>query len=182
MKTMTGKKYAANLEHMAEPANPKDRSRAVHTTLEDYQAIYLTQILREYAAYNADTDETHDIAMGYIEYIDDVIRNRGENGLNIYTHTDMAAVVLNDAVEVWSNSNGEIQNDELVNSISECLIELWGRHNHKQVNGDVGRQEFDAPPANVEIGEVDGSSQDAASTEVDGSSQDAASTETTEVA
>ncbi|WP_226041212.1 hypothetical protein [Natrinema sp. DC36] len=131
---------------MAEPDMPSKREEAVHTTLQDYEALYLCQMLREWAAYHSDDVESS-IAKGYIEWMQKNVRKLENNAVDIYAHTPKAAETLNKAIEQWANDYREQLKRDVYSDISSALIDLWGRHHSETVNADAGRQEYDPAPS-----------------------------------
>lgn len=91
--------YENNLRHVAEPASPDERERAVSTTIRDYEALFLTEVLREFAHYGDHDDERQGgIAVAYAAYIDKQVRANARSYIDLYAHTDVAAETLLDAL------------------------------------------------------------------------------------
>lgn len=92
--------YEEHLRHVAEPQAPSEREKAVSTTLDDYEALWFTDHLRDYAYY-ADHDDGPNggIAVAYASYIDQTVRKQAENHVTLYVHTRPAAETLVEAVE-----------------------------------------------------------------------------------
>lgn len=91
--------YEANLRHIAEPQAPSEREKAVATTIEDYEALWLSEVLREFAHYaDHDHEAQSGIAIGYASYIDQKVRSEGSSYVTLYAHTDVAAETLLDAL------------------------------------------------------------------------------------
>lgn len=90
--------YEGVLEHVAEPADPANRSQSPHVTIEDWEALWLAHALRGYADYNA-TGEDKRIARGLAEYIDERIHVRADSQVTLYLHTQTARRVVKSAAE-----------------------------------------------------------------------------------
>jgi hypothetical protein len=91
--------YEDQLRHVAEPAAPSERRKAVTATIEDYQALWLTDVLREYSYYgDHDYDDEDDIATAYASYIDAKVRDEGRSYVDLYAHTDVAIETLLNAI------------------------------------------------------------------------------------
>lgn len=143
--------YADNLYHMAEPATPDERDAAVHVSLADYQALYLAEMLREWAGYHAPTDDQSSIAHGYAEYIDSQVRENERVDVKIYAHTTKASEVVTDAIYDWYDEYRPEANADLFREIESTVIDLWGRQHHEQVNKDAGEVRYEAPPEAEEL-------------------------------
>lgn len=143
--------YSENLYHMAQPATPSEREEAVHVSLQDYKALYMAEMLREWAGYHAPTEEQASIAHGYAEYIDKQVRDDGRMEVEIYAHTQMASEVITDAIYDWHEAYRPEVHGDLFRSIEERIIDLWGRQHHETVNADAGEQRYDAPPEVEEL-------------------------------
>lgn len=105
---MTMDNYEANLEHMAEPADPNDRgmdSESLSIEFADYIALYLAEVLDEYGHYEADS-EGEGICKGYAEYIRDRVRNaEGRSAyVRLYFHTEEAVQTVLDALDHFPES------------------------------------------------------------------------------
>jgi hypothetical protein len=91
--------YTDNLRHIAEPQAPSEREKAVSTTIEDHEALWVADILREFAHYaDHDHDDQSGIAVGYASFIDKQVRDHGKSYVTLYAHTDVAAETLMDAL------------------------------------------------------------------------------------
>jgi hypothetical protein len=88
--------YEDNLRHVAEPASPSERDKAVSTTIEDHEALWFTEALREFAHYG-DTDNG-EVAVAYASFIDKKVRDEGKSYVTLYAHTETAAETLMDAL------------------------------------------------------------------------------------
>lgn len=87
--------YQDHLEHVVEPASPTERDDAVSATIEDYEALWLSDILREHAHYaDHDYEDEGGIAVAYASYIDQKIRDEGESRVRLYAHTQAAIETL----------------------------------------------------------------------------------------
>jgi hypothetical protein len=86
--------YRDSLRHIVRPDEPHERVESRHLTIEDYEALFLYDGCVEYASYGADTGEKESIALGYAEYINDVVRNEGRGRVSLFVHTDTALDVL----------------------------------------------------------------------------------------
>lgn len=148
--------YNENLRHMAEPATPDERERAVSISLEDYQALYLASMLREWAAYHAPDDEQASIAKGYVEFIDKQVRDQDEYVANLYAHTRLASEVITDAIYDYHHAYREQVPSDVFKTLEETIIDLWAGQHAEQVNKDAGREEYDLPPEQVEVVVEDG--------------------------
>lgn len=90
--------YRTVLRHIVRPDDAHDRNESNHYTVEDFDALAIAAALREYAVYSA-PDEVHErIALGYIEYIDLVVRDEGRRHVDLFAHTSEADDVLFDAL------------------------------------------------------------------------------------
>jgi hypothetical protein len=87
------KHYRNQLRHIVRPEDPAERGTN-SVAVNDYAALFLYRKLVEYASYEAETAEEEEIALGYAEYINDVIRNEGKNVVRLYAHTSAARDVL----------------------------------------------------------------------------------------
>jgi hypothetical protein len=115
--------YEDNLRHVAEPAAPSGRKRAVSATVPDYEALWMAEALREYAHYGDHPTESHqDIAIAYVEYIDRQVRDNERRHVSVYAHTDVAADTLMGAL---FHADGD---ESLVESVSTALAELYVAH------------------------------------------------------
>lgn len=86
--------YEEVLDHIAEPASPSGRAEAESITLEDYEALWFAEQLREYAHYGDASDVQSDIAIGYTAYINTQVRENEQRHVDIYTHTAQARSTL----------------------------------------------------------------------------------------
>lgn len=118
-----GAMYNQNLRHVAEPAAPTERRRAVSASVSDYEALWLAESLRDYAHYGDHPDDSHDdIAMAYVEYIDRQVRENEKTHVTLYAHTDEAADTLMGALFHSSTEQ------DLVERVSPKLAELYIAH------------------------------------------------------
>jgi len=130
--------YDDNLRHVAEPAAPSGRDTAVSTTVPDYEALWLSEQLKEYAHYGDHPNEAHqDIAIAYVEYIDRQVRQNERRHVSLYAHTDEAADTLMGAM--FHSEDGA-----MVESVSTALAELY-----------VAHADGDAPPEPSAVSEHD---------------------------
>jgi hypothetical protein len=106
-------KYVANLRHVRRPDQSSERASAPSITLPDYQGLYMSAALREYAAYYAPTQEHKDIAEAYAEYIDMVVRGEGRVTVTLYAHTSMAKEVLFETITTVKERNTDAHEDIL---------------------------------------------------------------------
>jgi len=90
--------YSNELEHVAQPANPSDRKDADSIIVMDYEALWLSKQLRDYASYRAPTSERACIAEAYSDYINEKVREYGESATHLYAHTTVAKKVLQDTI------------------------------------------------------------------------------------
>lgn len=137
--------YEDNLRHMAEPADPSDREEAVSTTVSDVEALYLANLLREWAGYHADDDE-RPVALGYAQFIDRQVRQNGKRDVRLYAHTSKAAETLNACIEDYLHFYEEQTYKDIYCKLSNALIDLWGRHYAETVNKDAGREMYEEAP------------------------------------
>jgi hypothetical protein len=114
--------YQDNLQHVAEPASPSERREARSTTIEDYEGLWFTQVLRGYAHYGAESDERGDVALAYAEYIDGKVRDAGNGRVTLYSHTPVATAVLQEALWYASDSEGESQT--MISRVSDAVARL----------------------------------------------------------
>lgn len=159
---MSGDHYSDNLRHMAEPATPDERDRAVSVSLEDYQALYLATMLREWAHYHAPGEKQASIARGYVEYINHQVRERGQKTIEIYAHTPLAAEVVIDGMYDYHEAYRQSVASDVFSTLEEVIIDLWGRQHAESVNKDAGRKEYELPPALVQVQSPDGETIEAA--------------------
>lgn len=87
------KHYRSQLRHIVRPEKPSEREQN-YVLIEDYEALYLHERCVEYAAYEAETADEEEIALGYAEYINKVVRDEGRNVVRMYAHTEAAREVL----------------------------------------------------------------------------------------
>lgn len=85
--------YRENLHHVVRPEESYDRLDSPHVVLTDYEALVLCHALREFAAYQAKSQEHTAIALSWIEYINMVVRDEGSTMVRIYAHTEEAQAV-----------------------------------------------------------------------------------------
>lgn len=145
--------YSDNLRHMAEPATPSDREEAVSISLDDYKALWLASMLREWAGYHAEDENMANIARGYVEYINQQVRDNGQTTVTIYTHTKKAAKVVTDGFYEYHHSyrGTSAVHGDLFRDIEDEVIDLWGRQNAERVNRDAERKEYELPPERITV-------------------------------
>lgn len=97
------KNYRDSLHHIVRPEDPSERLDATLVTLSDYEALYLYDAFVEYASYQAESLEEEQIALGYAEYVNMVVRKENRNRVYVYAHTEKARDVLLDALDGRSN-------------------------------------------------------------------------------
>jgi len=153
---MDGDHYTDNLHHLAVPSTPQQRKEAVSTTLEDYQALFLGRMLREWAAYHAEQVGRGDIARGYVEYINREVRQQEACGVDLYAHTPVAAKVLNEAIYDYQYAYGDLTPTDVFDIIKDALKDLWAEQHAETVNKDANRQAYDTPPESVEVEDPNG--------------------------
>lgn len=91
--------YESQLRHLAEPAAPSEREKAVAATIEDFEALWFTDILREHAHYgDHDYEDEGDIAVAFASFIDAKVREQGQSYVTLYTHTHEAIETLLNAL------------------------------------------------------------------------------------
>lgn len=123
--------YEDNLRHVAEPAAPSGRDKAVSASLPDYDALWLSEALREYAHYGDHPNESHTaIAMSYVEFIDKKVREQERRHVTVYAHTDEAADTLMGALFHADES------EALIESVSTALSELYVAHAEGETPGE----------------------------------------------
>lgn len=93
--------YRERLRHVVRPEDPSERQPENRVMLEDYEALYLAQMLPSYAAYNADSKQEEDLCLAYAEYINNVIRNEEKGHVYVYAHTEEARGLLREIVETY---------------------------------------------------------------------------------
>jgi hypothetical protein len=91
--------YEDNLRHLARPQKPSERREANAATIEDFQALWLADVFREYAHYADHNYEGQgEIAVAYASFIDQEVRDHGKSHVDLYAHTEMAAETVLDAL------------------------------------------------------------------------------------
>ena len=91
--------YQSQLKNVAEPQAPSERDKAVSATIEDHEALWLADVLREHAHYgDHDHDDESEIAVAYAAYIDQKVRAEAESWVNLYAHTHEAIETLVNAI------------------------------------------------------------------------------------
>lgn len=94
--------YQDNLRYVAEPQTPSDRDKVVSTTVEDFEALWFSDGLREFAHYGDHDDEDQSgIAMAYASYIDNKVREQGQSHVTLYVHERLAAETLMEALDYY---------------------------------------------------------------------------------
>lgn len=143
--------YDDNLRHMAEPATPHERERAVSTAIPDYEALYITDALYEWAGYMAPDDEAASIALGYAQYINHRVRKQGNETVTLYAHTERAAEVLTSALEEWAYECADQDNHPTIttNVLDALVGDLWAHHNAEEVNADAGEEVMESAPDDI---------------------------------
>lgn len=124
--------YEDNLRHVAEPAAPSGRKKAVSATVPDYDALWLAEALREYAHYGDHPEANHrDIAVAYVEFIDKKVRDQERRHVTVYAHTDEAADTLMGAL-----FHADESAESHVERLSTSLAELYVAHAEGQTPGE----------------------------------------------
>lgn len=96
--------YEDNLRHYARPSSERE-AKNEGRALSDYEALYLAEMLHEWAEYLTEPDDLADVARGYVEYIRRrTSQSGGYRQVKLYAHTPKAAYVLNKAVEEWGDA------------------------------------------------------------------------------
>lgn len=112
--------YREQLRHLCRPDTPSERIQSQYISLTDWEALYASIVLKEYATYGAlDCSEEESIALAYAEYIDMSVREEGNRLVDLYAHTEWAEDVLLSAFE----SDNGILGDTLVQHIEESFEE-----------------------------------------------------------
>lgn len=111
--------YRDNLEHVVRPDDPSERASTRSVNLDDYEALYLRQLLIEFAAYGAEDATQEGIALAYAEYIDMVVRDERMQQVKLFAHTSDAEWVLLDALHLAGYSV-----DDLHGSVFDSVAEL----------------------------------------------------------
>lgn len=121
--------YEDNLRHYARPATEGERADANSETLVDYEALYLAEILHEWAEYICDAEDLADVARGYVEFIR---RKQSESGgyrqVTLYAHTPQSAYVLEKAVEDYQEFSRASHHPSLAESIEHAIGRLADEH------------------------------------------------------
>ena len=117
--------YEDHLEHVAEPASPSGRREAISTTVPDYEALWLSVQLREYAHYG-DHDTHQNIAMAYAEYIDQKVRDEDCDYVTLYVHTCSAVDTLVESL-IYPDHDDKTE-IVLRDSVSEKFLDLQDAH------------------------------------------------------
>lgn len=78
-----------------------------------YEALFLAELLREYAHYGTADVAYHDIAIGYVEYIEDrLVRGTDiQRHITLYAHTNTARNVLDEALLYADESSINVYED-----------------------------------------------------------------------
>jgi len=114
--------YERNLRHVAEPAAPSEREKAISASIEDHEALWLSPILREHAHYgDHDHDDESGIAVAYASYIDQKVRGEGLSWVELYAHTEQAIETLVNAILQyrWDNFSDDDFPIRLYNRIED---------------------------------------------------------------
>lgn len=132
--------YQDNLRHVAEPQAPSERDKAVSTTIEDYEALWFTEALREFAHYGEhDPESQSGIAVAYASFIDQKVREEGRSHVTLYAHTKAAASTLMDALYYYIPDEDRSGTPMVVvRSIEESTAEALAHY--------IEDSELDAPP------------------------------------
>lgn len=115
--------YDQNLRHMAEPSKPSERRDTPSVTLADYEALYYANILREYGEYETGIGEERSIALGYVEYINQQVRERESSTVDFYAHTKTAANVLGEALMYADRAYVNDIFGEIEDEVQEFVLE-----------------------------------------------------------
>lgn len=124
--------YEDNLRHYARPSNDRE-AKAEGEALNDYEALYLAEILHEWAEYLASDEKLADIARGYVEFIR---RRQQETGgyrqLKLYAHTPEAGHVLMEGFDEWKDAQEGPEgvappsyHPSLLRQIEDAVTGLW---------------------------------------------------------
>lgn len=121
--------YEDNLRHVVEPASPSERGQATGMTIEDYEALWLSDVLREHAHYNEhDHGDESGIAVAYASYIDQKVRAEGHSYVTLYAHTDAAIETLVNAIlEYRAEHSSDLPRglySTVEREVSETFIEM----------------------------------------------------------
>lgn len=100
---MSYDKYESVFKHLIRPE--KNRPDANRVRLTDFEALFIKPLLVEHAAYEAANGTEEDIALGYAQYIDKVVRAEAKNHVYLYAHTQRAMEVLRDSVAHTSQAD-----------------------------------------------------------------------------
>ena len=118
--------YRDNLRHVIRPDVPTERYDAPSMPIEDYEALALLRRLREYADYElGPSDEHHDVARAYIEYINMCVRDEERPMFTLYAHTTVAVETLKGAVQSTSTYVPSEIIEALQDSVDALETTVW---------------------------------------------------------
>ena len=89
--------YRRHIPTIGRPDDRTEKSLSSGYPLAPYQALFLRDCLREYAAYQANTELKKELAIGYIEYIEHIVFEEQRTSIELYFHNDTAVEVLSEA-------------------------------------------------------------------------------------
>jgi hypothetical protein len=92
--------YENNLRHVGRPADHNKRADTPSVTIRDYEALYLTTLLEEYAFYVAGDESRENVALAYAEYLNSCVRDEDECYVNVYVKTELARNVVTASLTV----------------------------------------------------------------------------------
>lgn len=149
--------YEDHLRHIAEPAAPVERRKAVSGMIQGYEALWFAEALLEYAHYgDTDEDVQSGIALGYAEYIDQKVCGERSSPVTLYAHTEVAASTLLDALYNHVPDVGDRREYPMTvfRAVEETAAGMYA-HYIEEARDDA---DLDAPPEPTVI-EVDGDEQ-----------------------
>lgn len=119
--------YDQNLRHVAEPAAPSGRDQAVSANMASFEALWLSEQLKEYAHYGDHPEDSHQgIAIAYVEFIDKKVRDEERNYVTLYAHTEAAADTLMGAM---FNADPDDKTDAVLKeAVSSPLADIYVEH------------------------------------------------------
>lgn len=145
--------YEDNLRHVAEPASPTERRKAVSVSIEDHTALWFTDVLREYAHYgDHEDDDQEGIAVAYASYIDTKVRDEGQSHVPLYAHTQLAAETLMDALYYHVPDDIEDRRDYPMVLFTEAEGSAAEAFSHYVDDPEAP----DAPEESPQVAEIDG--------------------------